>query len=97
MSADAVNQFLIKVIEEQELQVELSEAIGSEQDREAVTKLANKYGFSFTPEELGNRIETALDQGELKEEELEAIAGGRLDIGDPAVRKEYKINSITDW
>lgn len=76
MSIKAVNQFLTQVSEDSKLQVEISEAMESENDHEAVTKLAAKYGFDFTPEELGNKLEISLHKGELKEEELEAIAGG---------------------
>ncbi len=83
MSIEAVNQFLTKVSEDQELQAELATAMEAENDRQATTELAVKHGYNFTPEELASEIEnrqskfqTKQEANQLNEEELEAVAGG---------------------
>ena len=83
MSIEAVNQFLTKVSEDQELQAELATAMEAEDDRQASTELAAKHGYDFTPEELASEMENRQSEfqskheaNELSEEELEAVAGG---------------------
>ncbi len=83
MTIEAVNQFLTKVSEDQELQAELATAMEAENDRTAATELGAKHGYDFTPEELGSEIanrqsefQTKQEVNELSEEELEAVAGG---------------------
>ena len=83
MSIEAVNQFLTKVSEDKQLQAELAQAMEAEDDRQAATELAAKYGYEFTPEELWLEIEKRQNEfqnnqtnDELSEEELEAVAGG---------------------
>ncbi len=83
MSIEAVNQFLTKVSEDQELQAELATAMEAENDRTAATELAAKHGYNFTSEELASEIENRQSEfqskhevNELSEEELEAVAGG---------------------
>ena len=83
MSIEAVNQFLTKVSEEQQLQAELAQAMESDNDRQAATALAAKYGYEFTPEELWSEIQNRQSEFQsnqasnaLSEEELEAVAGG---------------------
>jgi predicted ribosomally synthesized peptide with nif11-like leader len=84
MSIEAVNQFLQKVTEDQQLQEELAKALESENDRQAATDLAAKYGYEFTPDELWAEVQNRQSEfqqkqqaGELSDEELEAVAGGR--------------------
>ncbi len=77
MSIEAVEKFLIRVKENQELQEEVAQAVQEENHREAVVELAAKHGFDFTPEELGNKVKNSLATGTLTEEELTAICGGR--------------------
>ena len=82
MSTEAVNQFLIKVSEDKELQAEVTTAMEAENDRQAVTELAAKNGYDFTPDELALEITNRqsefqqLQNHELSENELETIAGG---------------------
>jgi predicted ribosomally synthesized peptide with nif11-like leader len=83
MSIQAVNQFLTKVGEDQQLQAELAQAMEAENDRQAATELGAKHGYEFTPEELGSEVENRQSEfqsrqsaNELSEEELEAVAGG---------------------
>jgi predicted ribosomally synthesized peptide with nif11-like leader len=83
MSIEAVNQFLQKVTEDASLQEELAKALDSENDRQAATDLGAKYGYMFTPEELGTEIQNRQSEfqrkqnnGELSEKDLEAVAGG---------------------
>ncbi len=80
MSIEAVNQFLEQVSSNQQLQAEVTQAMEEENDRLAVTQLAAKHGFKFTPEELGSQVEKSLEspkEDELSEAELESVAGGR--------------------
>lgn len=86
MSSEAVNQFLQKVSEDNELQQELAQTLQAEGGRtEATSALAAKYGYDFTPEELLVAIEQRESEfqqlqeaGELNEDELEAVAGGQI-------------------
>ncbi len=84
-----VEDFLNQVGEDATLQAELGQALESENDREAVTALANSKGYEFSSEELWAEIqkrqaELAQSQatGELSDAELEAVAGG---IATPVV------------
>jgi predicted ribosomally synthesized peptide with nif11-like leader len=88
MTMTAVQDFLLKVSEEQSWQEELAIAMNTEDDREAVTALAQSKGFDFTTDELAqeiqNRQASALarqEAGELSDEELEAVAGGEFVVG----------------
>ena len=85
MSIEAVNQFLTKVAEDQELQAELAQAMEAENDRQAATELGAKHGFQFTSKELATEInnrqsefQTKQSANELSEAELEAVAGGSV-------------------
>ena len=84
MSTQAINEFLQKVTEDPQLQEELAKALEAENDRQAATDLAVKHGQQFTPDELWAEIQhrqsefqQKQDVGELNDEELEAVAGGR--------------------
>ena len=83
MTIEAVNQFLQKVSEDNSLQEELSQALNSENDRQAATDLGAKHGYMFTSEELGTEIQNRQSEfqqnpsnAELSEAELETVAGG---------------------
>ncbi len=83
MTIEAVNQFLTKVGEDQQLQAELAQAMEAENDCQAATELAAKHGYNFTPDELSLEIQNRQSEfqsmqnsNELSEEELEAVAGG---------------------
>ncbi|MGL5804336.1 MAG: Nif11-like leader peptide family RiPP precursor [Xenococcaceae cyanobacterium] len=83
MSIEAVNQFLQKVSEDTSLQSELAKALNSENARQEATNLSAKYGYMFTQDELWteihsrqNELQQMLSDGELNEQELEAVAGG---------------------
>ena len=85
MTIEAVNQFLTKVQQDQELKAELSQAMSSKTDRQAATRVANKHGYEFNQEELSSRIEQLKSiqakqaaNEELNEEELEVVSGGIL-------------------
>jgi len=74
---------LNNVGEDEALQPELSKALESENDREAVTALAKSKGYDFSSEELWAEIQkrqAELNQqeasGKLSDEELEAVASG---------------------
>jgi predicted ribosomally synthesized peptide with nif11-like leader len=83
MSTKKVEEFLNNVGEDETLQAELSKALESENDREAVTTLAKSKGYDFSSEELWAEIQKRQAElneqeagGELSDEELEAVAGG---------------------
>ncbi len=82
MSIETVNEFLVKVNEDLNLQEELAKAIEAKNAPKAVTKLAAKYGFIFTEEELISQTEQfmASQENELNEADLEAIAGGFVTV-----------------
>lgn len=85
MSIAAVEKFLNKASQDEALQSQLKEALTADNDREAVTQLANQQGYEFSSEELWAEVQkrqAELEQkkqtGELSDEELEAVAGGEL-------------------
>jgi predicted ribosomally synthesized peptide with nif11-like leader len=87
MSTTAVQDFLTKVSEDQALQGELAKALESDNDREAVTALANANGYEFSSDELWAEIQARQADlakrqaaGELSDEELEAVAGGETAV-----------------
>ncbi len=87
MSLKAVNKFLAKVNEAQEFQEELAKAAKAKNKHLAATKLAAKYGYNFTPDELVSEI--ANRQSQLIEEHLEGISGGSDRVNS---RSLYAIN-----
>ena len=87
MSTTTVQDFFTKVSEDQALQGELAKALESDNDREAVTALAQSKGYEFTSEELWAEIQARQAEferrqaaGELTDEELEAVAGGATPV-----------------
>lgn len=80
MAITAVQEFLEKVGQDEALQTELAQALEAENDRQAVTELAQSKGYEFSPEELWAEVEkrqAAVGQsGELSDDELEEVAGG---------------------
>ena len=78
MSIEAVNQFMQKVSEDVSLESELTQALNSENNLQSATDLGAKHGYMFNSDELSTEIQKYLSDGELLEEELEAIAGGGL-------------------
>ncbi|MBE7383669.1 MAG: Nif11-like leader peptide family natural product precursor [Leptolyngbya sp. SIO1E4] len=92
MSVESVQSFLTAVSEQQELQTQLTAALDAENDRQAVTDLAQASGYDFTPEELWQEVQARQNDikrrqkaGELSDEELEAVAGGELVMGTAVV------------
>ncbi|MBE7383671.1 MAG: Nif11-like leader peptide family natural product precursor [Leptolyngbya sp. SIO1E4] len=83
MSTTSVQDFFTKVGEDQALQAEMAKALEADNDREAVTELANSKGYDFSSEELWAEIQARQAElakrqkaGEISDEELEAVAGG---------------------
>lgn len=83
MSIEAVDRFLTKTHEDQQLQTEVSQAMSAKNSSQAITELAAKHGYKFSQQEFDLRIKKLKDiqakstaNGELNEEELEAVAGG---------------------
>jgi predicted ribosomally synthesized peptide with nif11-like leader len=67
MSIESAKAYVERVKTDEEFARRVSEAAS----REERAEIARSEGFDFTPEELKTEI------GELSEEELEAVAGGR--------------------
>jgi predicted ribosomally synthesized peptide with nif11-like leader len=88
MSITKVEEFLNKVGEDAALQAELAKALEAENDRQAVTELANSKGYEFSSEELWAEIQKRQAEfeqnqaaaGELSDDELEAVAGGATPV-----------------
>lgn len=86
MAIAAVQEFLDAITTDSALQEEVAKAMeGADDDRQAVTELARARGYDFTADELAQEIanrESAAEQrmasGELSEEDLEAVAGGKI-------------------
>ncbi|GCL37700.1 hypothetical protein SR1949_28110 [Sphaerospermopsis reniformis] len=83
MENTKVEAFLNQIEADEALQAELVQALEAENDREAVTELANSKGYDFSSDELWAEIqkrqaefEQKQADGELSDEELEAVAGG---------------------
>jgi predicted ribosomally synthesized peptide with nif11-like leader len=83
MSNAKVEEFLNQIGEDPSLQSELAAALESDNDREAVTALAQSKGYEFSSDELWAEIQkrqaefsTKEAAGELSDAELEAVAGG---------------------
>ncbi len=79
MSVEALNQFLQKANEDEQLAQEIANVLESENDTEAVIELAQIKGYQFTAKELLAEVHKRQHQKELEElseEELEAVAGG---------------------
>jgi predicted ribosomally synthesized peptide with nif11-like leader len=83
MSNPKVQEFLNKIGEDSSLQTELTHALESDNDRQAVTDLAKSKGYEFSSDELWAEVQkrqaefaTKQTAGELSEEDLEAVAGG---------------------
>ena len=83
MEITKVEAFLNQISEDEALQAELVKALEAENDREAVTELANSKGYDFSSDELWAEIQKRQAEferkqaaGELSDEELEAVAGG---------------------
>jgi predicted ribosomally synthesized peptide with nif11-like leader len=83
MSNPKVQEFLNKIGEDSSLQTELSHALESDNDRQAVTDLAKSKGYEFSSDELWAEVQkrqaefaTKQTAGELSEEDLETVAGG---------------------
>jgi predicted ribosomally synthesized peptide with nif11-like leader len=87
MSITAVEEFLTHVGQDPALQTELTQALDADNDREAVTALAQSKGYSFSPDELWAEVQKRqadfksdppTEDLELSDEELESVAGGEL-------------------
>ncbi|GCL37702.1 protein of unknown function, nitrogen fixation [Sphaerospermopsis reniformis] len=87
MENTKVEEFLNQISEDEALQAELAKALEAENDREAVTELANSKGYDFSSDELWAEIQKRQAEfeqnqttGELSDEELEAVAGGKTPL-----------------
>jgi predicted ribosomally synthesized peptide with nif11-like leader len=106
MSNLKVQEFLNKVGEDSSLQTELSHALESDNDRQAVTDLAKSKGYEFSSDELWAEVQkrqaelsTKQAEGELSESDLETVAGGVtpvLGVGF-AVGRGYLSGSSNKW
>jgi predicted ribosomally synthesized peptide with nif11-like leader len=99
MSNSKVEEFLKQVSEDAALQGELAQALESDNDREAVTALANSKGYEFSSEELWAGIQARqaeltaqAAEADLSDAELEAVAGG---VASTSTTTTYKPATTT--
>ena len=83
MSIETINQFLTKASQDPELKQEFIQALSSENQQQATFELADKHGCQCSADELWAEIQniqsefqTKLNQEEINEEDLQAVAGG---------------------
>ena len=84
MSSATMNQFFQDLSEDATMQQQFQEATDRESLVNKVVELGKEKGYSFTPSEAEEWLESAAAymqsqsdaNGELNEEELEAVAGG---------------------
>ncbi|HAX79348.1 MAG TPA: Nif11-like leader peptide family natural product precursor [Cyanobacteria bacterium UBA11372] len=80
MSSAILNQFVQDISQDTNLQQQLQEATNRESLVNKMVELGNEKGYSFTPSETEEWLESMANQsgasGELSEEQLEAVAGG---------------------
>ncbi len=102
MSAIAVQEFLEKLQADESLSQELVKALGSENDREAVTELAVSKGYEITSDELWAEVQKRQEDlkqrqesGELSDKELESVAGGIYYYFPPNLSSQGQ--SATKW
>ena len=84
MSQEAVGTFLKNLDENEALRQKFSAAVPEdERDSARVVAFANKNGFDFTQEDLENasQSQAATQPEELKDDELESVAGGIIVVG----------------
>lgn len=95
MSTQAVSKFLEQLANDPQLQNELSLEGKTKQERVATTvEIANKKGYSFTEAECVKVLDTVkkVQDGELDDAELEAVAGGAdwgIQIAGALMRVSY--------
>ena len=87
MTVESVKTFFEEVSQNESLQAELAVALEAENDRQAVTELAQSKGYSFSSEELWQEVQARQaelqrrqEAGELSDEELESVAGGETSV-----------------
>jgi predicted ribosomally synthesized peptide with nif11-like leader len=84
MSIKAVSEFLEKVGEDAKLQDEVVKVIESGTENNKIVEIGAKYGYQFTLEEIMQELEkiqqAAIEFDELGENELEAVAGGWIEL-----------------
>jgi predicted ribosomally synthesized peptide with nif11-like leader len=102
MTISHVQSFLEQVTKDTSLQEELATAMEAENDRQAVTDLAQSKGYEFSSDELCQEIqarqaELQRQQDELSEEELEAIAGGEVLLVASAVATSVTVAAMTAY
>ena len=72
---DQLKAFLEKVKSDENLMAKFDE-LGEKVKEDEVITLASEYGFTVTKEDIENAKNRTSTSGELKEEELEEVAGG---------------------
>jgi predicted ribosomally synthesized peptide with nif11-like leader len=85
MTIRALADFLERANGDQALQAELSSAVEGKEESgcDELVRLAAGHGYHFTGEELHDALEKLRRQsteGELSDDDLEAVAGGRTDF-----------------
>ena len=73
MSIESVQNFYESIQNDSTLQ----ERVKNASDSTAVVQIASEKGYEFTEQELENAMRSAIIEGEIPEEQLEAVAGGK--------------------
>ncbi|MGK7949212.1 MAG: Nif11-like leader peptide family natural product precursor [Xenococcaceae cyanobacterium] len=80
MSIESVKTFY-KLIQSDET---LQERVTAADDSATVVQIASEKGYEFTEQELERAMQEAIIEGELSQEELEAVAGAGKKYKGPA-------------
>ena len=71
MSIESVKKFY-ELLQSDEI---LQERVKAAEDSATVVQIASEKGYEFTEQELDRAMQEAIFEGELSEQELEAVAG----------------------
>ena len=91
MSIDSVNQFYQEVMQEPALLQQFQAAPDQESLANMAVKVSQQKGYSFTVAEVEQALaaqSAASETGELSDEQLETVAGGK---GEPKTTADIKL------
>lgn len=81
MSADALRDFKVKVLADQELQERLAGIAGADDFVDTVVAIGAEHGFAFEPDDVRRLIDEQSEDVELSQSDLAAVAGGAVSYG----------------
>ena len=86
MSIESVQKFYELIQNDTTLQERVKDAINSA----SVVQIASEKGYEFTEQELERAMQEAVIEGEISDEQLEAVAGGGKCSGNATYTKKNK-------